>query len=272
MGIPASQMDACIAWCRIESTRPRRRRPPRKGLMPAPLPAPCCRILLAAALTASVAAAAAPPPPAWLPTVQARVLQSLLPQTSAECAAAVRIATTMRRSLDPTNGTWADLDYAERKSAGWPLLKHLNRVTSMATAWASPLLSETHHDPELLNATLLALRYWLRTDPQDPNWYQMDIAAPREVGKQGVLLRDALLLSNADRAAMDAMLQRAKRGAASGANGLDMHRIQAMRAVMLGNGTMLAEALGAAFAGIEYCPQGSDGFMVDHSFHQHGGW
>ena len=67
--------------------------------------------------------------------------------------------------------------------------------------------------------------------------------APFDFGVDKSELRKAA--AERARAAMDAMLRRAKRGAASGANGLDMHRIQAMRAVMLGNGTMLAEALGA---------------------------
>eukprot|EP01043_Picozoa_sp_COSAG02_P044983 COSAG02_NODE_4069_length_5831_cov_3.564778_2_plen_789_part_00 len=202
-----------------------------------------------------------------LSIVQDRVLQSLLPQTSAESAAAVRIAKQMQAALDRNSGTWPDLDYKERKRAGWPLLKHLNRVTSMAAAWACPLCT-THRDPRLLNSTLLALRYWLRTDPQDPNWYQMQIATPRELGKTGVLLRGELSL--ADTASMVTMLLKANPAHKTGANQVDMYRIQIMRGVIQANATLIAEAFGATFAGVKYYPQSGDSFMRDHSFHQHG--
>ena len=37
------------------------------------------------------------------------------------------------------DGTWPDLNYTERKRAGWPLVHHLNRVTAISTAWACPI-------------------------------------------------------------------------------------------------------------------------------------
>ena len=96
------------------------------------------------------------------------VFQSLVPQSSAESAAAVRIGQMYSQSMIRSNGTWIDLNYTERKRAGWPLLKHLNRITSISAAWACPICT-THHDPLLLSSALLGLRYWLRTDPIDPN-------------------------------------------------------------------------------------------------------
>ena len=204
----------------------------------------------------------------WLPTVQGRVLRSLLPQSSAESAAAVRIGRMMATTLQP-GGTWPDLDYTERKRAGWPLLKHLNRVTSMAAAWACPICT-THQDPELLSAALLGLRYWLHTEPQDPNWYQMDIAVPREIGKTAVLLHNSSALTAQDIAKMVQMLLKANPAKESGANQVDMYRIQVMRGVWQGNQSLVADAFTRTFADVKYFPQKGDSFMRDHSFHQHG--
>jgi chondroitin AC lyase len=180
----------------------------------------------------------------------------------------VRIGRTMAASLC-LNGTWPDLDYSERKRAGWPLLKHLNRVTSMASAWACPICT-THQDPQLLSATLVALRWWLQANPQDPNWYQMDIAVPREIGKTAVLLRNGSALTPSDAAAMLHMLLKANPAKESGANQVDMYRIQVMRGVWQGNQTLVADAFARTFEDVRYFPQGGDSFMRDHSFHQHG--
>ena len=224
--------------------------------------------VLAPLLLFATAAAGVGPPAPWLPGVQERVLQSLLPQSSAECAAAVRIGQMMEKSLQP-NGTWPDLDYAERKPAGWPLLKHLNRVTSMAAAHVCPICT-THRDPQLLGAALLALRYWLKTEPQDPNWYQMDIAVPREIGKTAVLLCNSSELTPQDSATMLRLLLAANPAKKTGANQVDMYRIQAMRGVWQGNQSLTEDAFTRTFADVKYYPQDGDSFMQDHSFHQHG--
>jgi hypothetical protein len=106
----------------------------------------------------------------WLPIVQKRVLLSLLPVSSADIERAEEIATRWS-ALMSANGTFPDLDYAERRPAGWPLIQHLNRVTSMAAAWACTSCNTTYQKAILLTHAKSALQYWLQSDPQNPNWY-----------------------------------------------------------------------------------------------------
>eukprot|EP01050_Picozoa_sp_SAG11_P035626 SAG11_NODE_13157_length_667_cov_1.709507_2_plen_131_part_01 len=56
-----------------------------------------------------------------LDLMASRVTQSLLPGSAAAAAAALKAAEGLASRLQP-NGTWPDIDYAERRRAGWPLV------------------------------------------------------------------------------------------------------------------------------------------------------
>jgi hypothetical protein len=208
-----------------------------------------------------------PAPPDWLPIVQKRVLLSLLPDSSAESEEAIDIATHWSALLS-ANGTFPDLDYSERKPAGWPLIQHLNRVTSMASAWACTTCNITYQQAPLLKSAENGLRYWLGSDPKNPNWYQNDIAVPREIGKIGVLLR--AVLSSTDVEKMVMLLKRSTPEKWTGANAMDGYRIQVYRGVLADDRSLVEDALKQTYAAVKYFPQKDDSFQLDHSFHQHG--
>lgn len=127
----------------------------------------------------------------------------VMTDTPASTAAAVRtrLAEQLLRSPPSVNsvrraiseqradGSWPDVPYDRRDRSIWPPQKHLTRLTSLATAFrAGPLRGDT-----ALKATITrGLEFWLRRDPQSDNWWHNVIAAPQELGRFLVLMRDDL--------------------------------------------------------------------------------
>jgi chondroitin AC lyase len=138
----------------------------------------------------------------------------------------------------------------------------------MASAWACTTCDTTHQQAPLLKSAESGLRYWLGSDPKNPNWYQNDIAVPREIGKIGVLLR--AVLSSTDVEKMVMLLKRSTPEKWTGANAMDGYRIQVYRGVLADDRSLVEDALKQTYAAVKYFPQKDDSFQLDHSFHQHG--
>ena len=83
-----------------------------------------------------------------------------------------------------------------------------------------------------------------------------------------MLLRGELTAQ--DSAAMIKMLLRANPKKYTGANKLDMLRIQVMHGVFQNNESMVEDAFSEAYTAMKVFPQAGDSFQLDHSFHQHG--
>lgn len=104
------------------------------------------------------------PTPAELATVKDRLTLQVRSNTTA--AAAAQFAA----SLLP-NGTWPDIDYADKTRGAWKTDAHLSRVESMAQALAASSTSGGEKNAVLLNATVSALGLWLEKDFRNPNWW-----------------------------------------------------------------------------------------------------
>ena len=209
-----------------------------------------------------------------LAIVTDRVVRSMLPS---DAHAAQASAAQLGRQLLP-NGSWPDIDYHEFRRAAWPMTSHLSRVSSMAGAWRADNTSAAA--PALLANATSALECWLLHDWKNPNWYDNEIGVPRQMGEIALLLSPpgGSALSATDGAKMSEIMARADwlgHGTYShpqwtGANLLDMLRIQIHRGLFLHNKTLVEQGFARSFADVVPHSQSGESIMVDHSFHQHG--
>lgn len=233
------------------------------------------RVFAVACLAGTGAAVGAAASANDMEVVKSRMLAGLVPSKESE-PAAITAAQGLAATLQP-NGTWPDIDYREFRRASWPMVGHLVRVSSMAAAWRGG--SSTSSDPKfasLLAGTKLALELWLKNDWKNPNWYDNEIGVPNQMGNIGLLLQPAL--STADASKMEEIMSRADwKGSGTvanprwtGANLLDMLRIQIRRGLFANSSSLVGQGFARSFAAVVHSHQSEDSIMVDNSFHQHG--
>ena len=233
-------------------------------------------VLLACAAASAAAAWSPPPPPPPddLDVVRQRVVQSMLLAES-DLASAREAAAALGRALRP-NGTWADIDYHDFRAAGWPMEEHLSRMVSMAKAWrgssASAPVDGGTAQATLLTDTTRALEAWLLHDWKN-TWYDNMISVPSNMGAAALLLsppESPEALSAPDGNKMVEIMARAHWADYTGANLLNMLRVQVYRGVFAHNSTVVAQAFARAFQDVCHHHQDKESIQADNSFHQHG--
>lgn len=106
---------------------------------------------------------------ASLDSIRAIVLHSYISQSSDSNAK------DYIRSLR-NNGSWPDIDYADKSPSLWQLEKHLHRISAIAVY--------AHHAKQkeqtrAFAAAISALRYWFAGGFVNPNWWYQKIGIPR---------------------------------------------------------------------------------------------
>lgn len=103
------------------------------------------------------------------------------------------------------DGSWADVDYADRTSSAngrtWSAYHALYRMLAMAHAYRDPA-AEGFEDPALVTAVERALAYWDVADPGNTNWWETEIGESMAMGRLSIFLGDVL-----DPAALDVALE-----------------------------------------------------------------
>ncbi|MBB5066321.1 polysaccharide lyase family 8 super-sandwich domain-containing protein [Granulicella mallensis] len=178
----------------------------------------------------------------------------------------------LMRSLRP-DGTWPDVDYVSPLRSEWPASQHLIRVLSMAKS-AYLVRSAGHSDPALEASVLSALRYWLKKDPTNPNWWWNEIGTQQLLGEIGLLMRP--ILTNDDTARMLPILKRSNWSTWTGANLVWGVTNQIMRGVLYDDEPAVAQGYARLYEEIQQVPavlpngKPGEGIQADDSFHQHG--
>lgn len=85
------------------------------------------------------------------------------------------------------DGTWPDIDYANRNGGSWEPFAHLDRMRNLA------ILFRLESSAELSAVVRKALNAWVERDPQSDNWWFNSIGTPQEVGAVLLLMRDIFL-------------------------------------------------------------------------------
>eukprot|EP01052_Picozoa_sp_SAG31_P012344 SAG31_NODE_720_length_12587_cov_15.393114_8_plen_815_part_00 len=163
---------------------------------------------------------------------------------------------------------------AAKHHASTGTMAHARLQGANATICATPWLASTmhcHHD--CASACV-----------QNPNWYDNEIGVPRQMGEIALLLGCshgrgfANALSAADAAKMVEIMARAdwKGGGTvskpkwTGANLLDMLRIQLYRGLCTRSSSLVSQAFSRAFQDVQRHHQNEESIQQDNSFHQHG--
>ncbi|HET6385208.1 MAG TPA: hypothetical protein VFJ58_17590 [Armatimonadota bacterium] len=209
-----------------------------------------------------------------LDTVRTRLIESLLPAAPSQLASTERAARADADSLQ-ADGSWKDIDYADKSPANWKAAAHLSRLGAMARAYRAPG-SALHGQAELKRKALSALDYWLQNDPANPNWWWNQIGAPQSLGQILLLLAPDLkaeeirsgvtILHRSDMERVNGKI--AARW--TGANLVWMAGNEIMRGLLENDRATVAGALDAIYGEIRITPPGAEGIQPDFSFHQHG--
>ncbi|MEU7836067.1 polysaccharide lyase family 8 super-sandwich domain-containing protein [Nonomuraea sp. NPDC049129] len=154
------------------------------------------------------------------------------------------------------DGTWPDLDYADRGDGrNWAPLEHLSRTLSLA-------LSPQHHP-----SALTALDAWRRRGPRSANWWYNEIAAPQLAGDALLLLADRL--DPAERTAWGTWLAGcAGHGEMTGQNLVWTQAVVLRHGLLVDDADLVSSAVARMATTLR--PTHGEGIQDDFSFHQHG--
>jgi chondroitin AC lyase len=199
-------------------------------------------------------------------TVRERFVLSLIPPTAPLVQDLIGQARQHEQRL-VDDGTWPDLDYADRTRARWPLGEHLNRTLLMAKA-SHALRAAGKPDQQLDGKIVSALDWWLEHDPKNPNWWWNEIGVPQFLGEIALMVRPELSQQQVDR--IIEMMKRSKWEKWTGQNLVWGTGIQVLRGLLEENQDTVAAAHKRMYEEIRIVPQEQDGIQADFSFHQHG--
>jgi chondroitin AC lyase len=108
----------------------------------------------------------------------------------ARTSEALEYAATQR-----ADGSWADVDYADRTSSAngsvWSAYTALYRMLAMTHAYRDPD-AEGFEDPALVTGVERALAHWDVADPGNTNWWETEIGESIAMGRISISLGDVL--------------------------------------------------------------------------------
>jgi chondroitin AC lyase len=213
----------------------------------------CATIILALLAGGALAA------DAEIETVRARFITSILPPTAAAKADLIAKANAHATGLRG-DGSWADLDYADRSRTYWQPLTHLDRVLIMSRA------SRLSGDRSLLPKIHAALDFWLRGDFSSPNWWQNEIGAPRLLAQTLICLGPDVTPQQLAKSKV--VLRRSDWKRWTGQNLVWGVTIQILRGLIENDADAVTTAYARLYGEVRITT--TEGIQPDFSFHQHG--
>lgn len=162
------------------------------------------------------------------------------------------------------DGSWPDIDYADKTRGGWPVNDHLVRLNSMTLEYKHAGTKWTG-DQGLEKKIIAGLNFWLQNDFICPNWWYPQIGVPKALAPLMLLLEDKL--TPAQRDAGIKILNRAKIGM-TGQNKVWLSGNVICRSLLTGDVAAVEAAVKAIQE--EIVVSEAEGIQADYSFHQHG--
>ncbi len=161
------------------------------------------------------------------------------------------------------NGSWPDINYADKTRGWWTVNDHLTRLLDMALAWKQQ--GELQGNAELKKKLLSGLDFWLDNDFICPNWWYPQIGVPKVLAPVMLLMENQLTAK--EMADGLKILARAKIGM-TGQNKVWLSGNVIYRSLLDGNETSIEQAVAAIQQ--EIVVSLGEGIQPDYSFHQHG--
>lgn len=158
------------------------------------------------------------------------------------------------------DGSFSDVDYADRSRGEWLTYKHLARTAQLSCAYLQ--------DPSLFGKVLSTLLFWYREDYRNPNWWYNDLGVPQQL---------RLILLNCDseipQDIRERMIQRLQTEVSPGMTGMNkLWYLENMlfRGVITKDESLLRKASDGIAETIFVSGEGEEGIQADGSFAQHG--
>ena len=184
-------------------------------------------------------------------------------------------------SLQP-DGSWIDVNYADKSATVWLPLVHLNRLLSICISYYNKK-SVYYHSASIKAQIYTSFTYWNGRGAYSTNWYQNDIAWPTVYGKSLLTMKsgDAFGFSKDTLYALaDAGLNYYNVSAAIysptvsesilGANQTLNLEVSIYKACVKDSTEELRRNFDTAFASIVVMPGTGLGMKIDNSYYQHG--
>lgn len=166
------------------------------------------------------------------------------------------------------DGSWPDINYADRSRTNWGPVTHLDRLLSMGYAYTIPA-SQYYQDITLHSSIESALTYWDTSDPKSDNWWFNEIASPQRLGLLLIILRNgATPINNTLENNLIVQMQRGNPTAQAGANKLDIALHFIYRGCLTADSAVLNLGINESFSPLSLTT--SEGVQHDYSYQQHG--
>ncbi|MBN8216528.1 MAG: hypothetical protein J0L75_07775 [Spirochaetes bacterium] len=202
-----------------------------------------------------------------LALIQKRLTETQVPELATPLEA---MSESARKALETlgADGSWEDINYADRSRAAWAPSRHLSRIEAMAINWARLAPSREAERKTLKDGVDRALAFWFRRDPQSENWWHNMIGSQLSLQRIGLAL-DAYL-TDEQRAAIVKVLARGKTDGMTGGNLTWTAGCTVVRGVLERKPEVAAEAFELIQDEVRLAPDEDEGVKIDGSFHQHG--
>lgn len=165
------------------------------------------------------------------------------------------------------DGSWSDINYADRSRTAWAPMAHLDRLMTLAAAWVQ--FPANAKDKSVYKSAInRALAFWCQRDPDSENWWH------NMIGAQLVLDRIALILDETltpeQRSQIVRILARSSTDGMTGGNLTWTAGHTVVRGVIENNPAAAAGAFALIAKEIRMAPGEDEGVKADGTFHQHG--
>jgi chondroitin AC lyase len=162
------------------------------------------------------------------------------------------------------DGSWPDIDYADKTRGGWPVNDHLLRLNNMTIAYKTAG-GGLAGDQNLEKKIIAGLDFWVKNDFICPNWWYPQIGVPKALAPVMLLMEDKLSVIQLQSGIK--ILDRAKIGM-TGQNKVWLSGNVIYRSLLTGDTAAVLAAVKAIQQ--EIVVSEGEGIQPDYSFHQHG--
>ena len=166
------------------------------------------------------------------------------------------------------DGSWPDIDYADKRRGHWKPSAHLTRIRRLAACYRTRAPENPlYGDPAVLEAVLRGLRFWAANAFTSDNWWHQVIGTPQDLCSIIFLLGDRMppdLLEE-----LRPILNRSFPGMTA-QNKVWRAGIHVFKGIIYHEPSMVAEGRDQIAEEIRIAGPGEEGIQTDYSFHQHG--
>jgi chondroitin AC lyase len=142
-----------------------------------------------------------------------------------------------------SDGSWTDIDYADRTGMSWQPFQHARRVHILAAAYVREQ-GAFAGDAKVRQAIASALRYWSTQGPICPNWWHNEIGVPNATSGALLLLKDELTPEEREMARRFATRKTINR---AGQNGVWNAEVDLLCALILEDEPLASRSINAIF-------------------------